>query len=123
MLFYKRMYTERQIPSYTDDEKSDIYDDTTRLLISFRKLKRNNQYISYENQEEASRKIVEAFNDNKIINTMVIAKTQSGKTGIMISTIKQYVEKFLIPIQNIYVYRIIVNYQQDGTYSVICQRK
>jgi hypothetical protein len=36
---------------------------------------------------------------------MVIAKTQSGKTGSMCATIKQYLEdtNILIPIQNIYI--------------------
>ena len=42
---------------------------------------------------------------------MVVSKTQSGKTGSMCATIKQYLEDTsnLIPIENIYIITGIVN--------------
>jgi len=38
----------------------------------------------------------------KIINIMVLAKTQSGKTGSMCSVIEKYLENNLMDISNIY---------------------
>jgi hypothetical protein len=59
----------------------------------------------FENQEIIASKVVTAFKNRKIINVMVVSKTQSGKTGSMCATIKQYLEDTsnLIPIENIYI--------------------
>lgn len=59
----------------------------------------------FENQEIIASKVVSDFKNSKIINIMVVAKTQSGKTGSMCATIKQYLEDTsnLIPIENIYI--------------------
>ena len=61
--------------------------------------------IIYENQEIIAYKVVSAFKNRKILNVMVVSKTQSGKTGSMCATIKQYLEDStnLIPIENIYI--------------------
>lgn len=59
----------------------------------------------FENQEIIASKVVSDFKNSKMINIMVVAKTQSGKTGSMCATIKQYLEDTsnLIPIENIYI--------------------
>jgi len=59
----------------------------------------------FENQEIIASKTVTCLKDRKIICVMVVAKTQSGKTGSMCATIKQYLEDpmNLIPIENIYI--------------------
>lgn len=59
----------------------------------------------FENQEIIASKVVSDFKNSKIINIMVVAKTQSGKTGSMCATIKEYLEgtSNLIPIENIYI--------------------
>lgn len=59
----------------------------------------------FENQEIIASNVVTIFKNRKIINIMVISKTQSGKTGSMCATIKQYLEDTsnLIPIENIYI--------------------
>ena len=59
----------------------------------------------YENQEIIAYKVVTEFKNSKIINIMVVSKTQSGKTGSICTTIKQYLEdkSNLIPIENIYI--------------------
>ena len=59
----------------------------------------------FENQEIIASNVVAIFKNRKIINIMVISKTQSGKTGSMCATIKQYLEDTnnLIPIENIYI--------------------
>ena len=61
--------------------------------------------VIYENQEIIASKVVFAFKNRKIINIMVVSKTQSGQTGSMCATIKKYLEDTsnLIPIENIYI--------------------
>ncbi len=61
--------------------------------------------IIFENQENIAYRVVSTFKNRKIINIMVVSKTQSGKTGSMCATIKKYLEDSsnLIPIENIYI--------------------
>jgi hypothetical protein len=61
--------------------------------------------IIFESQEIIAYRVVTAFKDRRIINIMVVSKTQSGKTGSMLATIKQFLEDSsnLIPIENIYI--------------------
>jgi len=61
--------------------------------------------VIFENQEIIAYRVLTAFKNRKIINIMVVSKTQSGKTGSMCATIKQYLEDTsnLIPIENIYI--------------------
>ena len=59
--------------------------------------------IIYDNQEECSLSIVSKLRNRKIINVMVVAMTQSGKTGTMGALIKNYLEHNIIPINNIYI--------------------
>tara|TARA_B100000035_G_scaffold310942_1_gene319622 strand:- start:80 stop:1693 length:1614 start_codon:yes stop_codon:yes gene_type:complete len=59
----------------------------------------------FENQEECADEIVHNLRNRKIVNIMVIAKTQSGKTGTMIALIQNYLNdpRNIIPIENIYI--------------------
>jgi hypothetical protein len=68
-------------------------------------LKLTGKSVIYENQEIIASRVVTSFKNRKIINVMVVSKTQSGKTGSMCATIKQYLEDTsnLIPIENIYI--------------------
>lgn len=61
--------------------------------------------IIYDNQEECSLSIVSHLHNRKIINIMIVALTQSGKTGTMSGVIKNYLNDTtnLIPIENIYI--------------------
>lgn len=61
--------------------------------------------IIYDNQEQCSLEIVYNLHNKKIINIMVLALTQSGKTGTMSALIKNYLNDTnnLIPIDNIYI--------------------
>jgi hypothetical protein len=71
--------------------------------IEIKVIKRDS--IIYDNQEESSLAIVSNLHNKKIINIMVIALTQSGKTGTMSGLIKNYLNDTtnLIPIENIYI--------------------
>jgi hypothetical protein len=68
-------------------------------------LKLTGKGVTFENQEIIASKVVSEFKNRTIINVMVIAKTQSGKTGSMCTSIQQYLEDTnnLIPIENIYI--------------------
>ena len=92
---------ERQEVLYTHDEELDIEDDRTSILAQIRKNERKNPI--FNNQEECSLSIVSKFCNKKIINVMVVAPTQSGKTGAMASLIKNYLSLNKIPTQNIFV--------------------
>jgi hypothetical protein len=79
--------------------------DKEEIMIQFKKLKHAGKSVIFENQELIASQVVTGFKNRKIINIMVISKTQSGKTGSMCATIKQYLEDTsnLIPIKNIYI--------------------
>lgn len=61
--------------------------------------------IIYDNQEECSLSIVSNLHNKKYINFIIVALTQSGKTGTMCGLIKNYLNDTtnLIPIENIYI--------------------
>lgn len=93
--------TKRNIISYTD---SQLWDITNRINM----IKLDIDYIEnktpiYDNQLIASHQIITNFQNRHIVNQMILGKTQSGKTGTMLSTIKIYVKNFIIPIENIYI--------------------
>jgi hypothetical protein len=75
------------------------------ILNELEILKLTGKSIIFENQEIIASRVATAFKNRKIINIMVVSKTQSGKTGSMCATIKQYLEDTsnLIPIENIYI--------------------
>ena len=90
---------------YNEEEKEIINLERAIELLQLKKLKKEKKLILYENQKEVAREIISKFRNRKIINTMVIAKTQSGKTGSMCAAIKFYLEdtNILLPITNIYI--------------------
>lgn len=75
------------------------------ILNELKILKLTGKSTIFQNQEMIAGKVVTEFTNRKIINIMVVAKTQSGKTGSMLATIKKYLEDTnnLIPIENIYI--------------------
>jgi hypothetical protein len=95
---YSSFYND-EIKEYYNSQKR-IFDEELKILQYINKLPNY-----YKNQERTAIEIVEKLKDRKILNIMVIGKTQSGKTGTMIATIKKYLEdpESLIDITNIYV--------------------
>jgi hypothetical protein len=90
---------------YTSLEKNLMKLRKQNVLNELEILRLTGVSVIHENQETIALQVVTAFSDSKIINTMVVSKTQSGKTGSMCATIKQYleVETNLISIENIYI--------------------
>ena len=95
------------------DERSNIYYDNTELKVinedkkiltsQINKKLLKKELTFFNNQKKCSKLIVKKLCDRKILNVMVYALTQSGKTGTMISLLKNYIKKNIIPIENLYV--------------------
>lgn len=95
--------TERVRVEYTERELEDMEDSKAIIFSEMRKQIRNGIIEIYDNQYSIAKRVVSAFRDRKIINVMVVAKTQSGKTGSMYVTIKYFLEEENIPVENIYI--------------------
>lgn len=95
--------TERVRVEYTERELEDMEDSKAIIFSEMRRQIRNGIIEIYDNQYSIAKRVVSAFRDRKIINVMVVAKTQSGKTGSMYATIKYFLEEENIPVENIYI--------------------
>jgi hypothetical protein len=75
------------------------------VLLEIANKKLTGDSIIYDNQEKCSLAILSNLHNKKIINIMIVALTQSGKTGTMSALIKNYLNDTtnLIPIENIYI--------------------
>lgn len=75
------------------------------VLLEIDNKRLTGETVIYDNQEECSLAIVSNLHNKKIINIMIVALTQSGKTGTMSGLIKNYLNDTtnLIPIENIYI--------------------
>jgi hypothetical protein len=92
---------------YDENSIEDINDDKEIINRELKKLKRKNISIIYPNQDATANMIMETFINREVVNIMVIAKTQSGKTGTMCATIQKFMnaidESMVIPKDNIYI--------------------
>lgn len=97
--------TERVRCEYNLHQQERMLNQKQIVLCQLELLRLDGKSIIHENQEIIASKVVNAFKNKQIINIMVVSKTQSGKTGSMCATIKQYLEdpSNLIPIGNIYI--------------------
>lgn len=84
------------------DKDEDILHNINSILFDFKC--RKYKLGIFKNQEIIGNAVKIGFENRKILNIMVVAKTQSGKTGSMCSFIKQYLEddSNIIPLDNIY---------------------
>jgi len=75
------------------------------VLTQIRNLELTGVSKIFPNQELIAAQVIAGFKDNRVINIMVVAQTQSGKTGSMEATIKKFMEDSgePIPIENIYI--------------------
>ena len=101
----EQIYRKRLLCEYTDKDKTLMKLRKENVLNELEILKLTGVSVIHENQEIIAYNVVCAFKDRKIINIMVVSKTQSGKTGSMCATIKKYLEDAsnLISIENIYI--------------------
>jgi hypothetical protein len=97
--------TERRLIKYSEKEKKTHLFQYKELEL-WRELQEHEKdsKIIYPNQEEAAKKIILLFERNtKLIHMMVIARTQSGKTGTSIATMFEFVnhKQLRVPRDNI----------------------
>ena len=96
-------FTERQVPDYSKDERLEM-----RIKIKSSHFKDNwelklyDQPV-YENQKDTAKAICESFSKKQKVIQLIIARTQTGKTGCMLEFIAQYIRKFQIPVENIFI--------------------
>ena len=57
----------------------------------------------FEKQISTASEIINNFKDTNIINQLVVGKTQSGKTGLMLASVQAYINNNIIPHENIYL--------------------
>lgn len=96
---------ERVMVEYSPKELKTIDIQRRRLDIDIEAKEDNGENVTYDNQRRCAKEIDLKFQNKQVIATMVIAKTQSGKTGTMIEFLRQYIceSKTPIPIDNIYI--------------------
>ena len=100
------MLSERQIVNYTALELEIMRLKRENILNDIKILTLANICVIYPNQETSANEVVKAFKNRNIINLMILAKTQSGKTCSMCVTIRKYsLEDYenILSIANIYI--------------------
>lgn len=97
--------TKRTRVDYDITEQMIMKNSKNIVLLEIDNKKLKGKSVIYDNQEECSLAIVSNLHNKKIINIMIVALTQSGKTGTMSGLIKNYLNDTtnLIPIENIYI--------------------
>lgn len=90
---------------YDSKQKEKISSEKKILSEEIKILNIDDISIIHEIQEKVGKEILNILNNKKIVNTMVLMPTQSGKTGCMLSVIKQISEDpyFLILKDHIYI--------------------
>jgi len=94
---------ERVRVHYTESQLEDIEGDKIVFTHNLKKCMKKIGQRFYENHFDVSHRVVATFENGKIVYQLVVALTQSGKTSAMSKTIEMYMERNLIPIENIYL--------------------
>ena len=94
--------------TYDQQTLEEIQDDKDVFFAQFKKLKnlskRLGKELIYPNQQRASDTVLRDLDNNPdLFLILLIAMTQSGKTGMFLSIIVEFLKKFVIPISNIYI--------------------
>ncbi len=96
-------FTERQVPDYSKEPRLEI-----KIKIKSRHFKDNWELKLYDqpvykNQKDTAKAICQTFSNKQKVIQLIIARTQTGKTGCMLEFIAQYIEHFQIPVENIFI--------------------
>ena len=90
---------ERTTINYTDRELKRINNKKELFILEYEDL----EIQERENRTEDIKLIMEIVMDKSKIKIMIIGRTQSGKTYILLSIIRELIKQDTIPIDNIYV--------------------
>jgi hypothetical protein len=94
----------RVLPTYTEEEMKRYTLFNKAIDLKFKLLSKNNPSNKiHSNQKAIAKQIVQNFQQNNLINQMVVSPTQSGKTGIVCETIRLLINAITIPANNIYI--------------------
>lgn len=100
--------TERKLVKYSKRDK-DLYliqHKTIQNFIEEERLKQNKEII-YDNQKKTAEKIVALFQRNgKLLHLLVLARTQSGKTGTSLATMLEFTKNELLLVPRDHVFWI-----------------
>ena len=88
---------------YSDDEIEILSDDRNIVVAQINKNHKKGDNYIFENQRETGVQCTRLFEDKTKIIVLVIGLPQSGKTGSMVSFIKEYISRNWIPLENIYI--------------------
>jgi|LakMenEpi03Aug12_release.lakeMendotaPanAssembly.Ray.scaffolds.fasta_scaffold22811_10 hypothetical protein len=102
-------FTERQTIKYPKETSEPINnpdEETIDLLVESwnctYKIKLKIQKV-FDNQKDTAIKICDTFSNKQKIIQLIIARTQTGKTGCMIEFINKYINRYKIPINHIFI--------------------
>jgi hypothetical protein len=101
MNFHEEQFS-RSVQFYTPSQKKRNIRDRMRFKLDCEDLEEEGVKIM-KNQKASSLMVVEKLENLKTLNVMVVGRTQSGKTGVILSIIKESIEPLDIPIKNIFV--------------------
>ncbi len=101
----KKKLTQRSLSHYGDKDQGIMEKQKKIILLEIDINNELDKSVIYENQRQIGSQLTTQLMKRNIINIMIIALTQSGKTGAMISLIKYYLHSpdNIIPIENIYI--------------------
>jgi len=88
---------------YNDHQRALHNCDQDLFKTALRKMKLKGKGQIYDNQEQTALSIMSDLVDKKILNIMITALTQSGKTGCMLSLAEKLILSGVIPVENIYI--------------------
>ena len=102
---------QRNYIKYNEKEINKIRHQMSILFHEMSIKELDNELVIYKNQEKCAKEIVEdLYKNRKLINIMIIALTQSGKTGTMLALIQNYLQNYdkvnnlnIISTENIYI--------------------
>ena len=95
--------TERIRVEYSVKDLGSMKCDNDVIFAEMNRLEHNCGIEIFDNQSDIASLVVEAFKKREIINIMVVAPPQSGKTGSMYASIKYFLKKENIRVENIYI--------------------
>lgn len=91
----------RVLQQYTKDEYEDMKADSRPCIRYYEnKIKQNK---IFKNQIECAQEVYKIFIDPTVTNVLIVGRTQSGKTGCILCSIIEFLDRNEIPVDNIFI--------------------
>ena len=95
--------TKRKIREYNEEELAYLMTNKQDILLDFQYLAGSKSTRIYPHQTKVAKDIVGGYDGGKLVHSIVVSPTQSGKTGIIFETVRYFIQDTDIPIKNIYI--------------------